>query len=109
MSATFVSGLNRSSPSVLDAVLLEGMSECAIGRYLTRPQDGEWMTPCPVPAESIVPFPVPTPLYFCPAHHKEVMDKLWALFESAGLIDHDIVMGPAEEFDEIAYRLRQQE
>jgi hypothetical protein len=52
-------------------------------------------------------LPVDPEMWFCVAHGDAVFDLMYELFDGRGLIDHDIVMGPGDEFDELVEQLRQ--
>lgn len=78
-------------------------TRCAIGRYMTRndPLGGlDWQTPCPVPAETSLPFK-PEPLWFCTRHFDALEDEIYPLFLAAGLLDTSIVGGQPDAFDEL--------
>lgn len=75
---------------------------CFAGRIIIRnDQVGglNWSDPCPVPSEQRIP--THPPMDFCVPHYDVMIDVLWHLFEDQGLIDHDIVAGPPDEFDRL--------
>lgn len=80
---------------------------CFVGRIIIR-TDGlaglDWRTPCRVPPEEMLPFD--PPMYFCVRHYDAVAEGLYDILDAAGLIDHDVVAGPMDEFDAIMGRLR---
>lgn len=82
-------------------------STCFSGRIVIR-EDGlaglDWTTPCRIPPETRIP--TEPAMFFCVQHGQAIYDVLFGMFDPQGLIDHDIVMGPGDEFDELIDRLR---
>jgi hypothetical protein len=83
-------------------------STCFAGRIVIR-QDRigglDWENPCPIPPEDTIPFH--PPWYFCTQHYMVMIEIVWDVLDEMGLVDHDIVAGPPDEFDEMVAQLVQ--
>lgn len=68
-----------------------------------------WNQPCPIPPENKIAFPSPeAPLYFCVQHYEVFVDSCYEALERAGLIDHDIVVEPPDDFDLLVQAMSEQ-
>lgn len=79
---------------------------CFAGRIVIRRDrlaDLVWDVPCPVPTE--VALPTRPPMYFCVRHGEAIFESMYEVCDRMGLIDHDIVAGPEDEFDVLMDRL----
>lgn len=81
-------------------------TKCFAGRIIVR-HDGlhglVWDRPCLIPTE--VTLPTEPPMYFCVQHGQAVFEQMYEALDATGLIDHDVVLGPQDEFDELMLRL----
>lgn len=80
---------------------------CFAGRILIRrePVNGvDWLRTCPVPPE--MALPLDPPMYFCVRHFNSAVHMFYPVLDELGLIDHGVVQGPMDDFDEIMRNLR---
>lgn len=81
-------------------------TSCFAGRIIIRADQLAglvWDQPCPVPAE--VELPTRPPMYFCVPHGEAIFESLYEAYDKMGLIDHDIVAKPSDEFDALMDQL----
>lgn len=81
-------------------------STCFAGRIIIRHDrlgGLDWDRPCPIPPEDQIPFT--PPWFFCVQHYCVMVDLVWDVLEAQGLIDHDVVAGPPDEFDLLVAQL----
>lgn len=77
-------------------------SSCFAGRIVVRHDrlgGFDWTVACPVPTETYVPT-VP-PMFFCVAHGDAIYETLYEAYQKLGLIDHNLVSEPMDDFDRL--------